>query len=39
MMKRIITAILLSLMLAGAVTAADMPKLRVGHVPEPAHGW
>jgi NitT/TauT family transport system substrate-binding protein len=38
MMKRMITGLLLGLTLASAARAATLPKLRVGYVPEPAHG-
>lgn len=37
-MKRIIAALLLLALMTSSVIAADLPKLRVGYVPEPAHG-
>ncbi|QEM68745.1 ABC transporter substrate-binding protein [Geobacter sp. FeAm09] len=37
-MKRIIAAFLLSTLMMSAAVAADLPRLRVGYVPEPAHG-
>lgn len=37
-MKRIFTALLTTLVMAYTAIAADLPKLRVGYVPEPAHG-
>lgn len=37
-MKRIIAAFLLSMFMMSAAVAANLPKLRVGYVPEPAHG-
>lgn len=37
-MKRIISLVLMVSALATAAFAADLPKLRVGYVPEPAHG-
>lgn len=37
-MKRIIVALLLLVAMAQAAIAANLPKLRVGYVPEPAHG-
>ena len=37
-MKRIIVALLLLVAMAHACLAGDLPKLRVGYVPEPAHG-
>ena len=37
-MKRIIVLTLLLASMAANVIAADLPKLRVGYVPEPAHG-
>jgi NitT/TauT family transport system substrate-binding protein len=37
-MKRLITSLLLLAVAAQTALAADLPKLRVGYVPEPAHG-
>jgi NitT/TauT family transport system substrate-binding protein len=37
-MKRIIALLLLLTFLASSAGAANLPKLRVGYVPEPAHG-
>ena len=37
-MKKIITAALLLIFSAGIAGAKDLPKLKVGHVAEPAHG-
>lgn len=37
-MKRIIAVVLSMLCLASSVIAGELPKLRVGYVPEPAHG-
>lgn len=37
-MKRIIAAFLLSMFMMSVAVAANLPKLRVGYVPEPAHG-
>ena len=37
-MKRIVSFVLLLSFLATGALAADLPKLRVGYVPEPAHG-
>ncbi len=37
-MKRIIAFVLLLTMVAGTAFGASLPKLRVGYVPEPAHG-
>jgi NitT/TauT family transport system substrate-binding protein len=37
-MKRFITALLLLSFASSGAYAADLPKLRVGYVPEPAHG-
>jgi NitT/TauT family transport system substrate-binding protein len=37
-MKRIVTLVLAWSLLAATALAADLPKLRVGYVPEPAHG-
>lgn len=37
-MKRIIAAVMLSMFMMSAAGAADLPRLRVGYVPEPAHG-
>jgi len=37
-MKRIIAAFLLSIFMMSVAVAADLPRLRVGYVPEPAHG-
>ena len=37
-MKRIVTVVLLLSLLATGALAAGLPKLRVGYVPEPAHG-
>jgi NitT/TauT family transport system substrate-binding protein len=37
-MRRIIAALLLFTFMASIAGAADLPKLRVGYVPEPAHG-
>ena len=37
-MQRIVTFVLLLSLLATVALAADLPKLRVGYIPEPAHG-
>jgi NitT/TauT family transport system substrate-binding protein len=37
-MKKVIALFLMFACMATAVAAADLPKLRVGYVPEPAHG-
>jgi NitT/TauT family transport system substrate-binding protein len=37
-MKKIIAVLMLFTFLVGSAGAADLPKLRVGYVPEPAHG-
>lgn len=38
MINRIVGLILLMFLAVGSAHAADLPKLRVGYVPEPAHG-
>lgn len=37
-MKRIMMLVLLLALFAGTAFGADLPKLRVGYIPEPAHG-
>lgn len=37
-MKRIITLVLMMVLLAASAYGAGLPKLRVGYIPEPAHG-